>query len=219
MSIFQKFIRSKMESECNASNFVEQVISDANLQSNSTSETPSSAIRGNPYEIMHRSESSVNYFTANSSGENSNKIDNSENQSSHGSSKSSPRNYFESQDDIHLNHLEKLDFNQSDESLALIQQENIFKLTFPYKLYVMLKYEDEKIIRWLDSGLAFRIEDMNKFCSDLLPKYFKRQYLRYYDLKIFIHFCIFPCRFKSKQFPKAVEPIRFPSRDRCRKKL
>lgn len=47
---------------------------------------------------------------------------------------------------------------------------------FALGLFQILKTEDPKVIGWSRSGKAFRIGDSEKFCRDIMPRFFKREY-------------------------------------------
>lgn len=46
---------------------------------------------------------------------------------------------------------------------------------FALGLFQILKTEDPTIIGWSASGKAFRIGDSEKFCKDIMPRFFKRE--------------------------------------------
>jgi len=45
--------------------------------------------------------------------------------------------------------------------------------TFPRRVAEILASEDANIISWNADGKSFRIHDVNAFCSDILPRYFR----------------------------------------------
>lgn len=51
------------------------------------------------------------------------------------------------------------------------------KLHFPAKLYTVIELEDNSIIRWEENGKCFRIIDHARFEQEVLPKYFRREYI------------------------------------------
>lgn len=57
--------------------------------------------------------------------------------------------------------------------------------TFPQKLFSMLllNIDQGEIIHWLPHGLAFKVVDNEKFSEGVLPKYFKREYSRYFQTR------------------------------------
>lgn len=65
-------------------------------------------------------------------------------------------------------------------SSAIQQQEQRFGKrgsgqAFALGLFQILKTEDPSIIGWSPSGKAFRIEDSERFCRDIMPRFFKRE--------------------------------------------
>lgn len=46
---------------------------------------------------------------------------------------------------------------------------------FALGLFQILKTEDPKVIGWSASGKAFRIGDSEKFCKEIMPRFFKRE--------------------------------------------
>lgn len=46
---------------------------------------------------------------------------------------------------------------------------------FALGLFQILKTEDPKVIGWSTSGKAFRIGDSEKFCKEIMPRFFKRE--------------------------------------------
>ena len=44
---------------------------------------------------------------------------------------------------------------------------------FPLRLFTMLENEDPAIVGWSNSGLAFRVKDINRFREETLPKYYR----------------------------------------------
>ena len=46
---------------------------------------------------------------------------------------------------------------------------------FALGLFQILKTEDPKVIGWSSSGKAFRIGDSEKFCKEIMPRFFKRE--------------------------------------------
>ncbi len=50
-------------------------------------------------------------------------------------------------------------------------------LNFPAKIYQILEKENPEIIAWLSNGLAFRVVDHQRFESEIIPKYFNREFL------------------------------------------
>lgn len=46
---------------------------------------------------------------------------------------------------------------------------------FALGLFQILKTEDPSIIGWSASGKAFRITDSERFCRDIMPRFFKRE--------------------------------------------
>eukprot|EP01035_Chromulina_nebulosa_P017752 gene17752-23351_t len=49
--------------------------------------------------------------------------------------------------------------------------------TFPVKLFALMMYECGDIIDWLPHGMAFRINDVNAFAREIVPRYFKQSKL------------------------------------------
>lgn len=49
-------------------------------------------------------------------------------------------------------------------------------ISFPTKLFNLLEVSDLSVVSWLPNGLGFRVNDMDKFVIDILPKYFSRKY-------------------------------------------
>ncbi|CAM9952030.1 unnamed protein product, partial [Choristocarpus tenellus] len=45
---------------------------------------------------------------------------------------------------------------------------------FALGLFQILKTEDPSIIGWSASGRAFRISDSDRFCRDIMPRFFKQ---------------------------------------------
>ncbi len=46
--------------------------------------------------------------------------------------------------------------------------------SFPWKLYYLMLETSADIIDWVSHGLAFRLLDVEKFCNEIVPHYFKR---------------------------------------------
>lgn len=51
------------------------------------------------------------------------------------------------------------------------------KNQFPFhiKLFNLLELSDQTVVSWLSNGRAFRVLDMDKFVTDILPQYFNRK--------------------------------------------
>lgn len=50
-------------------------------------------------------------------------------------------------------------------------------MSFPSKLFFLMDNEHGGIIHWLGHGRAFRVIDTDRFCAEIIPKYFKRKKL------------------------------------------
>ena len=50
------------------------------------------------------------------------------------------------------------------------------QFSFPAKLYNLLETSDKSIIDWLPHGKAFRVFDLDKFVTIIMPSYFKRKF-------------------------------------------
>ena len=67
-------------------------------------------------------------------------------------------------------------------SQSAYYEDDIFVDTFPVKLYNLLKSESKDVVEWLSHGESFRINDNDKFCNDIISKYFKRTYFQFFRL-------------------------------------
>lgn len=47
---------------------------------------------------------------------------------------------------------------------------------FAQKLFTLVEEEDPEIVEWLPDGLAFRVKDIQRFSTEVLEKYFNREY-------------------------------------------
>jgi hypothetical protein len=54
-------------------------------------------------------------------------------------------------------------------------------LNFPARIYQILENEDSEIIQWNSNGMSFRIVDHVRFESEVIPKYFRRKFILYFD--------------------------------------
>lgn len=52
--------------------------------------------------------------------------------------------------------------------------------TFPTKLWDILEREDPSIIHWHADGSAFRIENLPRFEAEIIPRYFRREFDKFY---------------------------------------
>jgi len=50
-------------------------------------------------------------------------------------------------------------------------------ITFPRRLMEILEKEDSTIINWDENGRSFQVLDSERFCKDVLPKYFRHRKL------------------------------------------
>jgi hypothetical protein len=49
------------------------------------------------------------------------------------------------------------------------------QFSFPTKLYNLLETADPSIVGWLTNGKGFRVHDMDRFITDILPQFFNRK--------------------------------------------
>ena len=69
---------------------------------------------------------------------------------------------------------ENIDFDQLASPSATPRSEsNKFQSSFPAKLYLLLESASEDIVSWLEDGKSFRVYDMERFVTSILPQYFK----------------------------------------------
>lgn len=47
---------------------------------------------------------------------------------------------------------------------------------FAQKLFTLVEEEDKDIVEWLPDGLAFRVKDIARFSTEVLEKYFNREW-------------------------------------------
>lgn len=47
--------------------------------------------------------------------------------------------------------------------------------SFPQKLYALVENEPKSVVTWSESGTSFRVNDIEKFSSEIVPKYFRRK--------------------------------------------
>lgn len=47
---------------------------------------------------------------------------------------------------------------------------------FALSLFQMLETESPEVIGWSSSGKTFRVGDRDKFCKEIMPKFFKREF-------------------------------------------
>ena len=86
------------------------------------------------------------------------------------------------------NHTQNRDNSQNSQDLNesnLVDNENPKSslknlLAFPTKLFNLLEVSDQSVVSWLPNGRAFRVNDMDKFVADILPKYFNRKYFVFF---------------------------------------
>ena len=64
--------------------------------------------------------------------------------------------------------------------------------SFPLKLFYLLNVENTAVIEWLPHGQSFRVNDPHRFCTEVAPHYFKREFLLYLTFILHASLSILP---------------------------